>query len=45
MHIAVAFTKKVDVIGFDLNEKKIKLYGSGIDPTNEVGNEVIKKLL
>ncbi len=43
MPIAVAFAKKVDVIGFDLNEKKIHLYKSGIDPTNEVGNDEIKK--
>jgi len=43
MPIAVAFAKKVDVIGFDLNKKKIDLYKSGIDPTNEVGNEEIKK--
>lgn len=43
MPIAVAFAKKVDVIGFDLNEKKIELYKSGIDPTNEVGDEVIAK--
>lgn len=43
MPIAVAFAKKVNVIGFDLNEKKIELYKSGIDPTNEVGNEEIKK--
>ena len=42
MPIAVAFAKKVDVIGFDLNEKKIELYKAGIDPTNEVGNEEIK---
>ncbi|MGD6794153.1 nucleotide sugar dehydrogenase [Metabacillus indicus] len=42
MPIAVAFAKKVNVIGFDLNEKKINLYKSGIDPTNEVGNEEIK---
>jgi len=42
MPIAVAFAKKVQVIGFDLNEEKIKLYQSGIDPTNEVGNEVIQ---
>lgn len=41
MPIAVAFAKKVDVVGFDLNSKKIELYKSGIDPTNEVGNEVI----
>lgn len=43
MPIAVAFARKVDVIGFDLNAKKIELYKSGIDPTNEVGNEVIAK--
>ena len=42
MPIAVAFAKKVNVIGFDLNKEKIKLYNSGIDPTNEVGNTVIK---
>ena len=42
MPIAVAFAKKVSVIGYDLNSKKIELYKSGIDPTNEVGNEAIK---
>ncbi|MDO4813227.1 MAG: nucleotide sugar dehydrogenase [Eubacteriales bacterium] len=42
MPIAVAFSKKVKVIGYDLNEKKIELYRSGIDPTNEVGSEAIK---
>ena len=43
MPIAVAFARKVDVIGFDLNAEKIELYKSGIDPTNEVGNDVIAK--
>ena len=42
MPIAVAFAKKVDVIGYDLNAKKIELYKSGIDPTLEVGDEAIK---
>ena len=42
MPIAVAFAKKVSVIGFDINKAKIELYRSGIDPTNEVGNEAIK---
>jgi UDP-N-acetyl-D-galactosamine dehydrogenase len=42
MPIAVAFSKKVDVIGFDINKTKIDLYKSGIDPTKEVGNETIK---
>lgn len=42
MPIAVAFAKKgLNVIGFDLNKAKIELYRSGIDPTLEVGNEVI----
>lgn len=42
MPIAVAFARKVNVIGYDLNAAKIELYKSGIDPTNEVGNEVIR---
>jgi len=42
MPIAVAFAKKVNVIGFDLNSEKINLYKQGIDPTKEVGNEAIK---
>ena len=42
MPIAVAFARKVKVVGFDLNAEKIKLYQSGVDPTNEVGSEVIK---
>lgn len=42
MPIAVAFAKKINVIGFDLNEKKIEMYKSGIDPTKEVGDKVIK---
>lgn len=41
MPIAVAFSKKISVIGFDLNKKKIQLYQKGIDPTNEVGNSAI----
>jgi UDP-N-acetyl-D-glucosamine/UDP-N-acetyl-D-galactosamine dehydrogenase len=42
MPIAVAFAKKVDVIGFDVSTQKIELYQKGIDPTKEVGNDVIK---
>ncbi|MBO2527237.1 MAG: nucleotide sugar dehydrogenase [Clostridiales bacterium] len=42
MPIAVAFSKKIDVVGFDLNAAKIDLYKSGIDPTNEVGNDAIR---
>ena len=42
MPIAVSFAKKIDVVGFDLNAKKIELYKSGVDPTNEVGDDAIK---
>lgn len=43
MPLAVAFAKKVNVIGYDVNEQKIALYKKGIDPTNEVGDEAIKQ--
>lgn len=42
MPIAVAFSKKVKVVGFDVNQEKIALYKSGVDPTREVGDEAIK---
>jgi UDP-N-acetyl-D-galactosamine dehydrogenase len=42
MPIAVAFAKKVKVIGFDINTEKVALYQKGIDPTKEVGDDVIK---
>lgn len=43
MPIAIAFAAEgVNVIGFDLNKSKIDLYKSGIDPTHEVGDDVIK---
>lgn len=43
MPIAVEFAKRgVKVIGFDLNQAKIETYKSGIDPTNEVGDDVIQ---
>lgn len=43
MPIAVSFARKVDVIGFDISEQKIDLYKKGIDPTKEVGDDVIKE--
>ena len=42
MPIAVAFAKKVNVIGYDLNAAKVELYKQGIDPTKEVGEEGLK---
>lgn len=43
MPIAVAFAKEgISVVGFDTNANKISTYLSGIDPTREVGDDVIK---
>jgi nucleotide sugar dehydrogenase len=42
MPIAVAYAKKIKVVGFDSNEAKIDLYRKGIDPTKEVGDEAIR---
>ena len=42
MPLALAFAKKVHVIGFDLNREKINVYLNGKDPTNEVGDEAIQ---
>lgn len=39
MPIAVAFARKIKVIGFDKNEEKIKEYHLGHDVTNEVGDK------
>lgn len=41
--LAVSFAKKYKVIGFDINSAKIAKYKSGIDVTNEVGNELLKE--
>lgn len=41
--IAVAFSKKINVIGYDLNEGKIEQYIQGIDSTNEVGNAAVSE--
>lgn len=43
MPIAIAFAKKVDVVGFDISKEKIELYKNGIDPTKEVGNKAISE--
>lgn len=40
--LAVAFAKKVNVIGFDISVEKIAKYRSGIDITDEVGDEVLR---
>ena len=40
--IALAFAKKVPVIGFDISKKKIELLKQGIDPGKEMGPEDFK---
>lgn len=36
--LAVAFSRKLDVIGFDLSEAKVQQYRSGFDATGEIGD-------
>jgi len=40
--LANAFSKKLSVIGFDVNKQKIALYRQGRDPTRELGDEAIR---
>lgn len=40
MPIAVEFAKHVQVIGFDINERRVNEYRNGIDATNEVGEAI-----
>lgn len=42
MPLAIAFAKKANVVGFDINKDKVDKYLNGIDVTNEVGDEAIK---
>lgn len=37
--IALAFSKKIGVIGFDINEKRIKMLNNHIDPSGQLGEE------
>ena len=40
MPIAVEFAKHIEVIGFDINKKRVEEYANGIDSTNEVGEAI-----
>ncbi len=40
--IALAFAKKVKVIGFDINEKRVKMMQKGIDPSQELSKADFK---
>jgi UDP-N-acetyl-D-galactosamine dehydrogenase len=37
--IALEFARKISVIGFDINEKRIEMMKKGIDPSNELEKE------
>ena len=41
--LAVEFAKKAEVIGFDINNKKIESYLNGNDVTEEVGSDELKR--
>ena len=40
--IALEFAKKLSVIGFDINEDRIKLMTQGIDPSQELSKEAFE---
>lgn len=40
MPIAVEFAKHIQVIGFDINKKRVEEYRNGIDATNEIGEAI-----
>mgnify|MGYP001577871181 CR=1 FL=1 len=41
--IALAFAKKVKVIGFDINEKRVNMMKKGIDPSFELDKKEFEK--
>src|SRR6187431_967031 len=40
--IALEFAKKLSVIGFDINEKRIEMMRQGVDPSNELEKEAFE---
>lgn len=40
--IALAFARKIKVIGFDINEKRVAMMKKGIDPSSELSKEDFK---
>jgi UDP-N-acetyl-D-galactosamine dehydrogenase len=43
--LAVAFSKKYNTVGFDINEAKASLIASGVDSTNELDNDELSRAL
>src|SRR6476620_12410861 len=40
--IALEFAKKISVIGFDINQKRIEMMKKGIDPSNELDSDAFE---
>lgn len=40
--LAIAFSKRADTIGFDVNAEKIESYRRGIDLTGDIGDEAVR---
>ena len=40
--IALAFARKISVIGFDINANRVELMKKGIDPSNELESEAFE---
>ncbi|MEO6831059.1 MAG: nucleotide sugar dehydrogenase [Chitinophagaceae bacterium] len=40
--IALAFARKIEVIGFDINEKRVGMMNEGIDPSNELDSSAFQ---
>lgn len=43
MPLAIAFSEKFKTIGYDIDEEKINKYKKYIDPTGEVGEEILRE--
>ena len=43
--LARLFATRYDVVGFDINEKRISELNSGFDNTLEIDNELLKSVL
>src|SRR5699024_7009866 len=40
--LAIELAKKFDVVGYDVNESKLEQYRSGVDVTDEAGDEAVQ---
>jgi len=43
--IALAFARKISVIGFDINAERIEMMKQGIDPSDELEKKTLKVVI